>query len=260
MIRTYVYVDGLNLYYGAVKRTEFKWLDPVKLAYQVLPSGHTVERLKYFTASVSGARDTGAPRRQQIYLNALATLPGVEIHLGRFLPKAISRPLLNLPVADREINARPTVTIREGAHSVALSETEDQILPVGHYPKRQTGSAKRRERSARPIRNAVIAKVHTLEEKGSDVNLAVHLLNDAWKDCFDVAAVVSNDTDLVEPIRMVAEERGKTVIAVCPSRWTIAPSLRSVATHVRHIRENMLRVSQLPDRIPSTSIMRPDGW
>ena len=31
MIRTYVYVEGLNLYYGAVKRTEFKWLDLVKL-------------------------------------------------------------------------------------------------------------------------------------------------------------------------------------------------------------------------------------
>lgn len=99
-----------------------------------------------------------------------------------------------------------------------------------------------------------------MEEKGSDVNLAVHLLNDAWKDCFDVATVVSNDTDLVEPIRMVVEERGKTVIAVCPSRWTIAPTLRNAATHVRHIRENMLRVSQLPDRIPSTSIVRPDGW
>lgn len=260
MTRTYVYVDGLNLYYGAVKQTEFKWLDPVKLAYQVLPSGHTVERLKYFTASVSGARDTGAPRRQQIYLNALETLPEVEIHLGRFLPKAIWRPLLNLPVADCEIDATPTVTIREGSHSVALSETEDQILPVGHYPKRQTGSAKHRERNARPVSNAVIAEAHTLEEKGSDVNLAVHLLNDAWKDCFDVAAVVSNDTDLVEPIRMVAEERGKTVIAVCPGPWSIAPKLRSAATHVRHIRENMLRVSQLPDRIPSTSIVRPDGW
>lgn len=55
-----------------------------------------------------------------------------------------------------------------------------------------------------------------MEEKGSDVNLAAHLLNDAWKGVFDAAVVVSNDTDLVEPIRMVTTERGKPVI-VMPS-------------------------------------------
>ena len=260
MIRAYVYVDGFNLYYGAVKQTEFKWLDLVKLAYQVLPRGHTVERLKYFTARVSGAADPGAPARQQMYLKALATLREVEIHFGTFLSKPIWRPLLNLPVADREINATPTVTIREGAHSVASPETEDQVLPVGHYPKRRLGAPKYRKRNARPIRNAVIAEAHTMEEKGSDVNLAVHLLNDAWMDRFDVAAVVSNDTDLVEPIRMVTEERGKTVFAVSPSRWSTAPKLRRAATGVRHIREKMLQVSQLPHRIPGTSIVRPDGW
>ena len=27
-MRTRVYVDGLNLYYGALKDTAFKWLDP----------------------------------------------------------------------------------------------------------------------------------------------------------------------------------------------------------------------------------------
>ena len=28
-MRTRVYVDGFNLYYGALKDTAFKWLDPV---------------------------------------------------------------------------------------------------------------------------------------------------------------------------------------------------------------------------------------
>lgn len=260
MIRSYVYVDGFNLYYGAVKHTEFKWLDLVKLAYQVLPPDHAVERLKYFTARVSGARDPDAPVRQQIYLNALATLPEVEIHFGAFLAKPIWRPLLNLPIADRKINATPTVTIPEGVHRVTLSESEDQVLPVGHYPNRQSDAPKYRKRNAWPARNAVVAEAHTMEEKGSDVNLAVHLLNDAWMDRFDVAAVVSNDTDLVEPIRMVSEERGKTVFVVCPSRWPTAPKLRSVASRVRHIRKKMLRVSQFPHRIPGTSIVRPEGW
>ena len=108
----------------------------------MLPSGHVVERLRYFTVRVSGARDPDAPVRQQVYFNALATLSQVEIHFGTFPIKAIWRPLLNLPVADRQIKATPIVAICEGTHSVALAETEDQILPVGHYPKRQPGSPK----------------------------------------------------------------------------------------------------------------------
>jgi uncharacterized LabA/DUF88 family protein len=79
-----------------------------------------------------------------------------------------------------------------------------------------------------------------MEEKGSDVNLAAHLLNDAWKGAFEAAAVFSNDTDLVEPIRMVAIERNKPVFVVCPGRWSMAPGLQRVATHQRHIRPSML--------------------
>ncbi len=36
-MRTSVYIDGLNLYYGALKGTPFKWLDPIKLSTAVLP-------------------------------------------------------------------------------------------------------------------------------------------------------------------------------------------------------------------------------
>ncbi|MCH8103425.1 MAG: NYN domain-containing protein, partial [Chloroflexi bacterium] len=82
------------------------------------------------------------------------------------------------------------------------------------------------------------------EEKGSDVNLAAHLLNDAWNGLFEVAAVISNDTDLVAPIRMVTMERKKVVHVVCPSRWQAAPKLVAVASHVRHIRQPMLRAAQ----------------
>ena len=81
-VRTQVYVDGFNLYYGALKDTPFKWLDPVKLAYQLLPAAYSVCKLKYFTARVSGIPDAGAPARQQAYLSALATLPEVEVIRG----------------------------------------------------------------------------------------------------------------------------------------------------------------------------------
>jgi uncharacterized LabA/DUF88 family protein len=48
-----------------------------------------------------------------------------------------------------------------------------------------------------------VAYVWKTEEKGSDVNLGVHLVRDAFTHAFDEAAVLTNDTDLVEPIRIV---------------------------------------------------------
>ena len=105
--------------------------------------------------------------------------------------------------------------------------------------------------------DAVIAEFHTLEEKGSDVNLAAHLLNDAWRRLFESAVVVSNDTDLVAPIRMFTEELKHLVLVVCPGRWQIAPQLRNAATHVRHIRASMLRAAQFPDTLPGTG---PTNW
>ena len=53
-MRTNVYVDGFNLYYGALKRTPFKWIDLVKLAELLLPDGHRINRLRYFTARCPG--------------------------------------------------------------------------------------------------------------------------------------------------------------------------------------------------------------
>lgn len=49
------------------------------------------------------------------------------------------------------------------------------------------------------------------EEKGSDVNLAVHLLYDAFIDDFEVAVVISNDSDLAEPVRIVTQLMKKKV-------------------------------------------------
>ena len=67
-----------------------------------------------------------------------------------------------------------------------------------------------RDRSRR-----LVAEPYTLEEKGSDVNLAAYLLDDAWQDRFEAAAVLSNDTDRVTPIRMVVSARKKPEFIVC---------------------------------------------
>ncbi len=64
------------------------------------------------------------------------------------------------------------------------------------------------------------------EEKGSDVNLATHLLHDAHMGRFDVAVVVSNDSDLLEPIRIVREQLGKKVGILNPHPNPAAPCCR----------------------------------
>ena len=132
-----------------------------------------------------------------------------------------------------------------------------RMLPVGAYPDRRGPGARWTPRI--PVPGAVIAEFHTMEEKGSDVNLAAYLLDDAWKNRFEAAAVVSNDTDLVVPIRMVAEERKKPVFVVCPGRWQVAPQLRRAASHVRHIRPSMPRTAQFPDTLPGTAVSKPAG-
>jgi len=88
----------------------------------------------------------------------------------------------------------------------------------------------------------------------------VHLLNDAWKESFDAAVVVSNDTDLVTAIHMVTVERGRPVFVVCPGGKRMAAPLAAVATHKRHVRTAMLRAAQFPKNVPGTSVSKPAAW
>ena len=72
--------------------------------------------------------------------------------------------------------------------------------------------------------------------------------------------MISNDTDLVMPIRMVTADRNQPVLFVFLGRWQAAPQLRSVASHVRYIRRSMLKAAQFPDTLPGSGISKPAGW
>lgn len=61
-------------------------------------------------------------------------------------------------------------------------------------------------------------KVFKTEEKGSDVNLAANLLLDGFRGKYECAIVVSGDSDLVTPIRMVRDELKKPVGILNPQR------------------------------------------
>lgn len=252
-------MDGFNFYYGALKGTPYRWLNLVELAKQLVPQSFTIEKLKYFTARVSGAEDPDAPRRQQAYLSALHTLPEVQVIYGSFLAKTIWRPVVNLPVAGATISPI-TQSIPAASYTVSGGTLKAPAqLNVGVYPVR--GSRRRRRRGPLgPPTNALIAEVHAMEEKGSDVNLASHLLNDAWKGLFDAAIVFSNDSDLVEPIRMVSVERKKPITLACAARNPMTSKLVTVTQYHRAIHPAMLASAQFPNPIPGTVIAKPSKW
>jgi len=113
---------------------------------------------------------------------------------------------------------------------------------------------------ANPINKAKFAQVIKTEEKGSDVNLAVHLLNDAWKNLYDCAVIVSNDSDLYEAIRIVKIELKKKIGLIILPRGNPSISLLNCADFKKKIRNNLLKNSQLPDPIPGTKISKPIDW
>ena len=207
--RTFVYVDGFNLYYGAVKNTPYKWLNIRRLCELLLP-GHSIARIKYFTARVSARKDDPAkPTRQQIYLRALRTIPDLKIVYGSFLSHDVIMPL-----------AEPTV-----------------------------GGPR-------------FAKVTRTEEKGSDVNLATHLVHDAYQGNFQVAVLVTNDSDLLEPIRIVRQELHFEVGILNPHLHTPSQVLTRHASFIKQLRAGPLKASQFPSTLKDTNgeFHKPGVW
>jgi len=99
------------------------------------------------------------------------------------------------------------------------------------------------------------------EEKGSDVNLASHMLMDGFKDRYDVAVMVTNDSDLVTPVKMIRRELGKKVGVIVPGPRP-SRALKNEATFTRQIRPGDLRKCQFPDVIQSLhgTITKPNRW
>ena len=97
---------------------------------------------------------------------------------------------------------------RVRAVEVVAAEVEEYF---GHFLSHRV-----RPPLAQPIGNQRTAEVIRTEEQGSDVNLAVHLLDDGWLDAYDCAVVVSNDSDIAEAMRLVRQHHAKRIGLVTP--------------------------------------------
>jgi hypothetical protein len=89
----YVYVDSFNFYYRLFKNAHrkhkvprrYKWLDLLTLS-QILMPGHSIDWIGYFTAYVTPrTTDPDQSARQRAYIEALKTIPCLEVVAGQFL-------------------------------------------------------------------------------------------------------------------------------------------------------------------------------
>ncbi len=207
-MRTNVYVDGFNLYYGAVKDTPYKWLDLGKLCQLLLPR-HKVNRIRYFTARITPRpNDPQQLQRQQTYIRALETIPNLSVHYGSFLSNKKRLPLANPPP--------------NGPRTVEVLVTQ---------------------------------------EKGSDVNLATYLIVEGITKDYDVAVIVSNDSDLALPASFVRHQLGLSIGILNPHRKP-SRELYKVANFYKPIRKSVLRASQFPPTLTDAhgTITKPATW
>lgn len=109
------------------------------------------------------------------------------------------------------------------------------------------------------------ADVWVTEEKGSDVSLASNLLIDGFRARYDLAVVVSNDSDLKEPVHFVRHELKAPVGVLNPHRnrsWALSPKVLPRGSFYKPIRRSALRASQFPSQVPDAKgvIHRPPEW
>lgn len=107
------------------------------------------------------------------------------------------------------------------------------------------------------------AKVIKTEEKGSDVNLASQMLLDGFRGDYECAVIISNDSDLLSPIKIAIHDLGKKVGVLAPTR-NKHPSrdLAANATFIKHIRPKVLAASQFPAILTDTNgtFSKPTSW
>ncbi len=121
----------------------------------------------------------------------LEVLPGLSINRIRYFTA-----LVKLLPSDPQTRQRQEIYIR------ALETLPNLTVHYGHYLQSEVSMPLVSPPPAGPR----FAKVRKMEEKGSDVNIATYMLVDAFrKDC-DQLIVITNDSDLAEPVRIINKE------------------------------------------------------
>jgi NYN domain len=222
-VGTYVYVDGFNLYYGVFGK-ERGWRSA---AYKWLD-------LSALAANV---------------WPALTPIAAVRYFTALVKPTP----------ADPQVGVRQQAYIR-GLRAVGAT-VHFGTFKVRRKNVRLIGAAPQVPPSTTNVVLSAEAQIGKYDEKGSDVNLATYLVRDAAKGDCTTAIVVSNDSDLVEPIRLVRAEFGVDVYLINPQQRAVTELVRS-ARSCRDLKLATLAACQLPRQLTDAfgTVSRPAAW
>lgn len=245
-VRVGIYVDGFNLWYGGRYLvggpgiSGWRWLDLRELFRMIVQresgwQSSTVHRVVYCTARRHDPDNATGQRDQEVYLRALRASGSVDhIELGSYVNQVKTAPLAVKGRKDRPVLVKPDWPV------------------VLQGPQRQTYDDAR-----------FMVSIARREEKGSDVNVASHLLLDVLGSQIEAAVVVSNDSDLELPVRAAREH--VPVGVVNPTPRHLAGALKvadeSAAAHGHwsyQLTATDLRSAQLPETVGR--VTRPAGW
>ena len=184
----------------------------------------TITHVKFFSAKINlRPNDHGQATRQILYWRALRVNPKTQIIEGYFLSKGAYLPLV------------------ASVDSIAVQYN-----------------------SGVNISNLVpsMAHVYRSEDKGTDVNLAVHLVHGSRLNRFDGAIVISNDSDLAEAIRIVRREVRKPVFVLHPQTSHPSFKLKQVATRFKPITTAHLAARQFRPTLSDSkgTFHKPSSW
>lgn len=183
-LKTTVYIDGFNLYYGCLRGTAHKWLDLATFCAQLLPKNQ-ITRIRYFTALVTPRPNDPQQRtRQEMYLRAIRTIPHLSIDLGHFLATKVwmmrsdrnsTVQVLKSEEKGSDVNLASRLLIdcylSKCDVAVIISNDSDLLFPIEHvkrYLGKTIGLVNPHERPSRellavanfykPIRSSLLAK------------------------------------------------------------------------------------------------------
>lgn len=170
--------------------------------------------------------------------------------LSRNLLKA-DQTLAHTKYFTARVSQPPDKVKRQNTYLEALQTLPDVSLYFGHYLT-----------TPRTCRNCGFT-YDAPQEKMTDVNIAVELLQDAFVDAFDTAILISADSDLIAPIaavrRLFPEKR--IVVACPPGRFSVNLT-RAAHAHLK-IGQASIKKSQLPEEVttaPGFILRRPTSW
>nr|WP_295774615.1 NYN domain-containing protein [Rhodoferax sp.] len=235
MLRTRIYIDGYNLYYGCLKGTHLKWLNLLALFEKsILPS---------VTTMIDG--------------HAIAS---------DLQPAAIK--FFTAPILEQAAKASDSIQCQEQYHAALSKHQPGRVETIKGYYSLTKARAKVIDPADEKKwpRYCQSTDIWKLEEKQTDVNLALHAVKDTLLGEIEHVVIVTNDTDIAPALEMIRAHTKATIGLVIPTTDHERVPNADLVKHAHwvrtHITEAELKSAQLPRVIAGgrRPAIKPDSW